>query len=45
MIEWGRGVDRAVNGGGNQANQAIYGELMTCDNRAVYSVKAVRSNN
>ena len=44
-IEWGKAVDRAVNGGGNQVFQSIYGELMTCENRAVYNVTAVRMNN
>jgi hypothetical protein len=42
MQSWGQSVDRAVNGGGNQATLAIYGELMSCDNRAVYKVKSVR---
>ena len=44
-IAWGKAVDQAVNGGGNQVFQSIYGDLMTCDNRAVYNVTAVRSNN
>jgi hypothetical protein len=35
----------AVNGGGNQAMQSIYGDLMTCSNRAVYTVKAARTSN
>ena len=45
LVEWGKAVDMAVNGGGNQAMQSIYGDLMTCDNRAVYDVLQVRSNN
>ena len=45
LADWGRGADRAVNGGGNQAMQSIYGDLMTCSNRAVYTVKAARSSN
>ena len=44
-VEWGKAVDQAVNGGGNQMMQSIYGDLMTCNNRAVYNVTGVRSNN
>ena len=45
LVEWGKAVDQAVNGGGNQMMQSIYGDLMTCNNRAVYNVTGVRSNN
>ena len=45
LSDWGRGADRAVNGGGNQAMQSIYGDLMTCSNRSVYTVKAARITN
>lgn len=42
MTEWGRGVDQAVNGGGNQVMGSIYGDLMSCTNREVFAVNAVR---
>ena len=45
LADWGRSADMAVNGGGNQAMQSIYGDLMTCSNRAVYTVKAARTSN
>ena len=43
-VEWGKSVDQAVNGGGNQVFQSIYGDLMTCSNRAVYNVTGVRAS-
>tara|TARA_B100000963_G_C22555372_1_gene638793 strand:- start:217 stop:993 length:777 start_codon:yes stop_codon:yes gene_type:complete len=42
MAEWGREVDRLVNGGGNQVMSSIYGDLMSCKNREVFSVTALR---
>lgn len=42
MTAWGRGADQAVNGGGNQVAQQLYGELMTCKNREVFMADAVR---
>ena len=42
MTAWGRGADQAVNGGGNQVAQELYGELMTCTNREVFLADAVR---
>ena len=42
MTAWGRSADQAVNGGGNQVAQELYGELMTCTNREVFLADAVR---
>ena len=42
MTEYGRRVDRAVNRGGNQVMGSLYGDLMSCKNREVFSVNAVR---
>ena len=43
MVAWGKGADQAVNGGGNQVSQELYGDLMTCNNREVFIADAVRA--
>jgi len=42
LSEWGRGVDKAVNGGGNQIMGSIYNDLMSCENREVFQVTGIR---
>ena len=43
LASYGRDADLYVNGGGLQASQAIFGEVMSCDSSRMYNAKLVRS--
>jgi len=43
LESYGRDADLYVNGGGLQAGQAIFGDVMSCDSARMYSATLVRS--
>ena len=43
LESYGRDADLYVNGGGLQASQAIFGDVMSCDSSRMYSATLVRS--
>ncbi|MDG2061446.1 MAG: hypothetical protein P8J93_06505 [SAR86 cluster bacterium] len=45
MTTYGESTEKAVNGGGLQAQGAIYGEIVSCGSTRMYADKRVRSRN
>jgi hypothetical protein len=43
LESYGRDADLYVNGGGLQANDAIFGEVMSCDSARMYAATLIRS--
>ena len=43
LESYGRDADLHFNGGGLQASQAIFGDVMSCDSARMYSATLVRS--
>ena len=43
LQSYGRDADLFVNGGGLQASQAIFGDVMSCDSARMFNATLVRS--
>ena len=43
LESYGRDADLYVNGGGLQANQAIFGDVMSCDSARMYNATLIRA--